>query len=165
MPIAKLAIPSNLILQKRIYRKYHEGLVVLEAKYTKAIQAGVSGGVVILCFVVLLNTSNILCVTCFGWTAILILLLGLGALAVRMTAPLIINDALVISAVAGVTAAVINAVGLIAYNVFISILYTSFGPLVTSVICWTPVAFVLGLVVPPIGGGLWYYARLRGIVK
>jgi len=165
MPLAKLAIPSNLIFQNRIYIKYYEGLVVLEAKYTKAIQAGVSGGVVILCFVALLNSSNIMCVTCFGWTAILILLLGIGALAVKMTGALTINDALVVSAVAGVTAAVINAIGLIAFNVFISILYTSFGPLVTSIICWTPVAFILGLVVPPIGGGLWYYARLRGMLK
>jgi hypothetical protein len=106
-----------------------------------------------------------LCVTIFGWMAIVFLLACVGALSVRETLATTLNDALVVSAVAGVTAAVINAVGLIAINVIISIIFLSVGSLLTSIICYTPLALFLGIIFPVIGGGLWYFARIRGLVK
>ncbi len=94
----------------------------MEAKYAKAIQAGITGSAVIFCVVVLLTVSNMLCVTVFGWMAIVFLLGCVGALSVRETLAVTLNDALVVSLVAGVTAAIINAVGLIAINIIISII-------------------------------------------
>ncbi len=137
----------------------------MEVKYAKAIKAGITGGIVIFSVVVLLTVSSMLCVTVFGWIAIVFLLRCVGALSVRETLAATLNDALVVSAVAGTTAAVINAIGLIALNIIISIINLSVAGLVTSIICYTPLALLLGIIFPVIGGGLWHFARMRGLVK
>lgn len=137
----------------------------MEAKYVKALQAGFSGGLVIFCLVALLTITNMQLLICLSWMAIILLLAGIGALSVKMSLVTSLNDALVVSAVAGITAAVLNSVGLIVLNVFTSIIDWSIAGLVTSVICWTPVAFILGIIFPVIGGGLWHFARTRELIK
>lgn len=99
----------------------------MEAKYTKAIRVGFSVGVIILCFVALLNSSNTQCVTFFSWAAIVLLLVGVGVFSVKETLVTTLHDSLVVSVVAGITAAVINAIGLIVYNAIVSIIDMSIG--------------------------------------
>lgn len=137
----------------------------MEAKYDKAMKTGFGLGLVILCFVALLNSTSAQCITFFGWAAIILLLVGVGVFSVREARVATLKDAIVVSVVAGITAGILNAIGLIVYNAALSIIDLSIGGFLTSIVCWTPLALFLGVIFPVIGGGLWHVAYSRGLVK
>jgi hypothetical protein len=160
---------------------------IMEAKYIQAIKAGIIGGVVIgFCIILTLIVSVITSSTAFTalgalncciFILIVILLVGVGALGVRMASAhvMTLNDALIVSAVAGAVAGIISAVvyvidsilsPLLTYNQVYDIYgYSPAGMSALgafgSICCCGPAILVISVVLAVIGGAIYAALKLK----
>ncbi len=161
---------------------------IMEAKYIQAIKAGIIGGVVIgFCIIltliigVIANSSTALsalgALNCCISILIVILLVGVGALGVRMASAHVttLKDALIVSAVAGAVAGIISAVvyvidsilsPLLAYNQVYDIYgYSPIGMSALggfgSICCCGPAILVISVILAVIGGAIYAAVKLK----
>jgi len=162
----------------------------MEAKYNEAIKAGVIGGVILAVLELINQFSGLidlnsmssdaavgvgLCVLglcCCLFILYIIVLLGIGVLAVRMARPVIMDtrDAIVVSALAGAVGGLIWGVVGIILRFLMPLISPSYsgeynelsnrvgGSLVSGicgVVCCLPTALVLGIVMAVIGGAIY----------
>jgi len=157
----------------------------MEAKYVEAIKAGIIGGVVIGFCIILTLIVSVIATSSTAFTAlgalnccifilIVILLVGVGALGVRMASAHVttLKDALIVSAVAGAVAGVISAIVYVVdsivspllvhtevYNIYGSYGYTpaSLSALgaIGSVCCCGPAVLVISVILAVIGGAIY----------
>ncbi|MDI6896624.1 hypothetical protein [Methanocella conradii] len=164
----------------------------MEARYVQAIKAGVIGGVVIG----LLTIMNLLIAVTVSWTdisilslvnccifiIIAVLMVCVGALGVRMAAPMIatLNDALLVAAVAGAVAGIIAAIiyfltQVVSPWISNSYYYSSYwgshygySPAIQSALgafiaicCCGPALLLIAIMLSVIGGAIYAVAVLK----
>lgn len=166
----------------------------MEAKYMQAIKAGVIGGV-ILAVGMLINlfisiiTSNLSAFTGLGLVSCciflleIVVLIGTGALAVKMAGPLVtkLGDAIAIGAVSGAVAGLIGTVVQVVdavvrpsltsvpsyidyygtdYGVGTSVL-SSLGAMGATICCCGPALIIIGAVLAAIGAAIYAVAVVK----
>ncbi|MCD1295869.1 hypothetical protein CUJ83_12770 [Methanocella sp. CWC-04] len=165
----------------------------MEPKYAQAVKAGVIGGILLALSHVLMLVINVViswieAVTIIGllgcciWIFLMVIAAGTGALATRYAAPYItgINDALSLSAVAGLVAGILSAIAQMIIAFIEPILlgttyeYTStiteglgtglglgLGSAVGSACCCAPFSILFTIIFAAIGGAIYAYTQLK----
>lgn len=170
---------------------------VMEAKYTQAIKAGIIGGVILAAcmlvnlFIEIINTdisafTGLGLLSCCIFLVEIIVLLGTGALAVKMATSLVakLDESLIVGgmagAIAGLIGTIIQVVGAVIrpwlsntssymnyynyypydYGVGSSVL-SMFGGVVGAACCCGPMLIIIGAVIAAIGGAIYAVVVLK----
>ncbi len=169
----------------------------MEAKYVEAIKAGIIGGVILAVLALISQLASILgyvnvedytndpssilavagvglAISCCICLLYIVALVGTGAIAVRMSNLLLrdLNDAVIVSAVAGAVAGLIWGI--------VSIVLSMLGELIKGsgsgvagrvggsmfsgicgLICCLPAAIIIGIVIAVVGGAIYWAVILK----